>query len=76
MNDFEPKVCRARVAELPPSLREVLVHLANGLPTKAIAERCEISEATVKVYRERLYSRLHVNNPAAATRVAVAAGVV
>lgn len=76
MKDFDPSECQALVAALPPSLRMVLVHLANGLPTKQIAAECAISEATVKVYRERLYSRLRVNNPAAATRVAVAAGIV
>lgn len=76
MNQFDPVECTERVAELPPSLRGVLVRMANGLPTKQIAAELELSESTVAVYRERIYSRLRVNNLAAATRVAVAAGVV
>jgi DNA-binding NarL/FixJ family response regulator len=74
--NFQPATCHALVQELPPSLKLVLRHMADGLATKQIAAECDLSESTVQVYRERIYSRLRVNNLAAATRVAVAAGLV
>jgi DNA-binding NarL/FixJ family response regulator len=75
-SNFDPGACREIVEELPPSLKLVLRHMADGLATKQIAAECDLSESTVQVYRERIYSRLRVNNLAAATRVAVAAGLV
>ncbi len=76
MTNFEPARCQAAVAELPEYLRAVLKHMANGLATKQIAAELKVSDATVAVYRERLYSRLGVNNLALATRVAVSAKLV
>lgn len=68
--------CRRRVEQLSPQLREVLRLMAEGQCTKEIAERMGVAQSTAAVYRERVYSRLAVNNVALATRVAVAAGVV
>lgn len=59
------------IAEMPPYLREVLRRMAQGMATKQIAADLRISESTVQVYRERVYSRLGVNGIAQATVVAV-----
>lgn len=76
MMDFNPSECKDRVQQLPEYLREVLKRLACGHPTKQIAAELDVTESTVRVYRERLYSKLGANNLATATRIAVSAGVV
>jgi DNA-binding NarL/FixJ family response regulator len=76
MNEFSSDNCAARVQALPEYLREVLRRVALGQPTKQIAAELDIKESTVLVYRERMYSRLGVNNVASATRVAVVGGLV
>jgi two-component system, LuxR family, response regulator FixJ len=73
---FNPVECRQRVETLPPSLKEVLKRLADGQPTKQIAVELGISESTVQVYRERIYSKLQANNLAVVIRIAVSANLV
>lgn len=75
MNQSEQDKCRELVAELPEYLRPVLKHMAAGLPIKQTAVELSVTESTVKVYRERVYSKLSVKNAAGATRIAVLAGV-
>lgn len=75
MNQFSKSECCRRVEALPPYLRDVLRLLADGQPTKQIAANLGVTVPTVWVYRERIYSRLQVNNLATATRVAVVAGL-
>lgn len=54
---------------------EVLQGVAGGLTTKEIALRLQISPRTVETHRERLMSKLGVNNAAGLTRMALAMGV-
>lgn len=73
--DFSAATCRARVAELPPYLTEVLRRMAEGKPTKQIAAELNITESTARVYRERVYSKVGATSIAVATRVALGAGL-
>ena len=70
MTDFSTTQCAALVATLSPQQRAVLKHMAAGLATKQIAAALDLEESTVKVYRERLYSKLGVTGLAQAVRVA------
>jgi DNA-binding NarL/FixJ family response regulator len=55
--------------------REVLAHMRDGLSLPAIALRLQVSEATVKTYVSRLYSKLRVNNRSQALMAAVNQGL-
>jgi DNA-binding NarL/FixJ family response regulator len=55
--------------------REVLGLMRDGLSLPAIAQRLEVSEATVKTYVSRLYSKLRVNNRSQALMAAVNQGL-
>lgn len=76
MSDFSPAECRKRVADLPEYLRETLRLMASGLAIKEIADTQRITASTAYIYRERVYSKLGVNNLALATRIAVGAKLV
>jgi DNA-binding NarL/FixJ family response regulator len=76
MSEFTESDCKQRVDELPEYLRAVLTMMARGQCTKEIASELNLTPSTVYVYRERVYSRLAVNNLATATRIAVAAKIV
>lgn len=52
--------------------REVLQLMAEGLASKEIADRLDISVNTVRVYRERIYSKLRVNGLAQAVLILAA----
>ena len=73
---FEAKECRARVAQLSPRLLEVLRMLSEGKSQKQIAADMGLSENTVRVYLERVYSVLGVPNAVLAARIAYEAEVV
>ena len=62
----------------PLSTRElgVLQLLAEGLPSKIIATRLQISEHTVKFPISSIYSRLGVNNRAEVVRVGARSGLI
>jgi DNA-binding NarL/FixJ family response regulator len=75
MSDYSPGECKKRVDLLSPQMREVLRLMVQGLATKQIADTMGLSEPTVRTYRERVYSKLAVNNLALAIRVAVRAGL-
>lgn len=60
---------------LSPRERQVLLLMRDGTSLPAIATRLEVSEATVKTYVSRLYSKLRVNNRAQALMVAVNQGL-
>jgi DNA-binding NarL/FixJ family response regulator len=51
---------------LSPRERQVLTLMRDGTSLPAIAVHLEVSEATVKTYVSRLYSKLRVNNRAQA----------
>ncbi|MGW1002686.1 response regulator [Streptomyces sp. NPDC002520] len=55
---------------LTPRERDILVHLARGLPNHAIARALFISEATVKTHLRRIYDKLGVDTRAGAVSVA------
>jgi DNA-binding CsgD family transcriptional regulator len=59
-----------RVDRLTPRQREILVHVGDGLTDIQIAERLEISPATVRKHLEQIYERLDVH-----TRTAAAAAL-
>jgi DNA-binding NarL/FixJ family response regulator len=60
---------------LSPRERQVLLLMRDGSSLPAIAAQLEVSEATVKTYVSRLYSKLRVNNRAQALMVAVNQGL-
>jgi DNA-binding NarL/FixJ family response regulator len=55
---------------LTPRERDILTHLAQGLPNREIARTLFISEATVKTHLRRIYDKLGVDTRAAAVSVA------
>jgi DNA-binding NarL/FixJ family response regulator len=55
--------------------RQVLTLMRDGTSLPVIATALEVSEATVKTYVARLYSKLRVNNRAQALMVAVQQGL-
>ncbi|MFJ8081481.1 response regulator [Streptomyces sp. NPDC096205] len=55
---------------LTPRERDILTHLAQGLPNREIARALFISEATVKTHLRRIYDKLGVDTRAAAVSVA------
>lgn len=67
--------CLRVTARLGPREREVLSLMTSGLMTKEIAERLDISISTVKVHRERIYSKLGVRGLAQAVHIATIAKV-
>jgi DNA-binding NarL/FixJ family response regulator len=60
---------------LTPREREVLQLLAEGLSSKQIAGRLEVSAKTVGTYRERLMGTLAIDSVAGLTRYAIAQGL-
>ena|SRR5437764_7110440 len=55
--------------------RQVLSLMRDGISLPAIASQLHVSEATVKTYVSRLYSKLRVNNRSQALMVAVNQGL-
>lgn len=66
----------APVEELTPREREVLQLLAEGLANKAIAQRLEISEHTVKFHVNAIMSKLGVQSRTAAVVRATRLGLI
>jgi DNA-binding NarL/FixJ family response regulator len=60
---------------LSPREQQVLLLMRDGSSLPAIATHLQVSEATVKTYVSRLYSKLRVNNRAQALMVAVNQGL-
>ncbi len=55
--------------------RQVLALMRDGISLPAIAGKLQVSEATVKTYVSRLYSKLRVNNRSQALMAAVNQGL-
>lgn len=51
--------------------QQVLRELADGHPSKGIADRLGISENTVETHRKNIYSKLGIHSATEAVRVAV-----
>jgi DNA-binding NarL/FixJ family response regulator len=58
-------------AGLTPREQQVLRELADGHPSKGIADRLGISENTVETHRKNIYSKLGIHSATEAVRVAV-----
>lgn len=67
---------RARFDALRPKERRILVHVAEGMTSREIAERLEVSAKTVEVYRLRGMKALGAGNLAELVRFCVALGLV
>jgi DNA-binding NarL/FixJ family response regulator len=70
------RAAKAPIAGLSERERQVLEHLAQGLPNRVIASRLGITEATVKAHLTRVYSALGVSDRTSAALRAVQLGVV
>ena len=69
-------ILRARYAALRPKERQILVHVAEGMTSREIAEHLAVSAKTVEVYRLRAMKALGANNLAELVRLCVALGLV
>ena len=56
--------------------REILCMIAEGLSTREIAEKLEISARTADVHRMHIMTKLDAHNVATLTRIAIANGLV
>lgn len=70
MNRTERQDSRASEYELTARQTQALMHLADGLSNKEIAEKMRLAEGTVKVHIATLYQILRVNNRIEAVRMA------
>jgi DNA-binding NarL/FixJ family response regulator len=61
---------------LTPRQREVLKLIAEGLTTKAIARRLDISAKTADTHRVQLMERLGIHDVAGLVRYAIRTGLV
>jgi DNA-binding NarL/FixJ family response regulator len=66
----DPQSARSRTASLSDREREVLARLSEGLTNREIAERLDVSEATVKTHVRHVLEKLHVRNRAEAAAFA------
>ncbi|MGQ4877659.1 response regulator transcription factor [Billgrantia sp. LNSP4103-1] len=66
----------ARYDALRPKERQILVHVAEGLTSREIAEQLDVSAKTVEVYRLRAMKALGADNLAELVRLCVALGLV
>jgi two-component system NarL family response regulator len=55
---------------------DVMKLLATGLRNKEIADKLDLSEATVKVHIRNIFSKLHVNDRSAAITIAIQRGII
>jgi len=67
---------RARYDALRPKERQILVLVAEGLTSREIAERLDVSAKTVEIYRLRGMKALGAGNLAELVRFCVALGLV
>ena len=65
-----------KLAHLPPRQREILQRIAEGQPTKVIADMLGISVKTVEAHRVRLMRRLRIDNVPGLVRFAIRTGLV
>jgi RNA polymerase sigma factor (sigma-70 family) len=60
-----------RLAKLTPREREVFGHLAQGLRSRAIAEKLGIGERTLESHRQRVMQKIEVNSIAELVRLSM-----
>jgi DNA-binding NarL/FixJ family response regulator len=56
--------------------REVLIHVANGMSNKRIAQRLSLSVKTVEKHRSNFMRKLQLHNTASITMFAICKGLV
>lgn len=66
----------ARIEQLTPSERDVLVQVLNGVPNKQIASQLGVCIRTIEARRSRIYKTMGVQSVAELTRACVAAGFI
>jgi len=66
----------ASVSELSRREREVLAHVAEGLSSREIGDRLQLSPRTVDAHRVRLMKKLDIHKSPALVRFAIRAGLV
>lgn len=66
----------ARIEQLTPSERDVLVQVLDGVPNKQIANRMGVCIRTIEARRSRVYKTMGVQSVAELTRACVAAGFI
>jgi two-component system nitrate/nitrite response regulator NarL len=64
------------VARLTNREREVLIHIADGMSNKEIANHLDIGVRTVETHRERIMRKLDIHTVAGLTRFAILQGLV
>ena len=74
VNERRRSTAHARVEELTPRQREILIQMADGKLNKQIAYDLGLSERTVKMHRAAMFKALGVKTSADAIRVAIEAG--
>ncbi|MDN3556426.1 response regulator transcription factor [Halomonas maura] len=67
---------QARFDALRPKEREILIHVADGMTSREIAEHLAISAKTVEIYRLRAMKALGAANLAELVRMVTALGLV
>lgn len=69
--ELEREQRKSRMDSLTARETEVLLHVADGLTNREIAEKLDISPRTVETHRERLMTKLRIRTVAGLTRLVV-----
>jgi DNA-binding NarL/FixJ family response regulator len=67
---------KAKLEQLTPREREVVLLVAEGMTNAEIAEKCVISQGTVKTHMKRIIAKLELRDRAQVVVYAYEAGVV
>jgi DNA-binding NarL/FixJ family response regulator len=73
--DLESKQAPSALEDLSPRELQVLRLVAEGKTSKEIAVMLDLKEQTVRSYRKTMMKKLHVNNVAGLTQLALATGL-
>jgi DNA-binding CsgD family transcriptional regulator len=71
-----PPAVKAKLEQLTPREREVVLLVAEGMTNAEIAEKCVISQGTVKTHMKRILAKLELRDRAQVVVYAYEAGVV
>jgi DNA-binding NarL/FixJ family response regulator len=73
--DMESRLPDSALASLSPRELQVLRMVADGKTSKEVGNLLNLTEQTVRGYRKTMMRKLHVNNIAGLTRLALATGL-